>query len=317
MDIIKETGKDLVDNFGFEPNRVRFFSDPIMRDSDTAFQLMQGMGIQHAAIDFDEVLFNSNPCASVSPNNEQIAAERRARFNVAPLPGDYKTSLAELQDIIGVGPSGRLEDIDGPDAGIILDENGIPQGAAAAMAEFGQVMLYSYASSIPFLNVTEEQRNRFTAWHAWWMNVLFYDNSLMPTANAFLLHRILDDLKFASTTNVFAAHDANIDGIASILGLKWNAPPYAPSESNGELLPTPPGCGLLFEFDDENDGPVTVTFVYRVFDHSDVFKLSHSEVAKYGSMSEFEQAIMMGLKKFIGAEECFEKYQETALPVSV
>lgn len=319
MEIMSKTGKDLVDSFGFEPESVRFFSDPIMRDEDTAFQMMQGMGIKHAAVDLDEGLFNPVQCLNGdgAPTDEQIAAERRARFNVLPLPGDYKIALAELQDILGVGPAGRLEDIDGPDAGPVLDDHGVPTGAALVMAEFGQVMLYAYASDIPFLNVTAEQRNKFTAWKAWATNIFFYDNSFMPVYNTYLLHRILDDLKTASTTNVFAAHDANLDGIASILGLKWNASPYAPSETNGELTPTPPGSGLLFEFDDENNGAVTVTFVYRVFDHADVFRLSRSEVAHYGSMTEFEQAIMSGLRNFIGAEKCFSSYKQTAFPVLV
>jgi len=313
-EIMAKTGKDLVDSFGFDPDRVRFISDPMMRDADTAFYLMQGMGIQHAAVDFDEILFNPSACIEDIASSEDIAVERRARFDKVPLPFDYKTSLAEMQEIIGVGPAGRLEDIDGPDAGIVLDDQGQIVGAAQVMAEFGQAMLYAYASNIPFLNVTDEQINKFAAWHAWWMNVLFVDNSLLTTYNAFLVHRILDDLKTASTTNVFAAHDANIDAIASILGLRWNASPYAPAETNGELMPTPPGCGLLFEFDDDNEGAITVSFVHRVFDHSDVFKLTRTEVAKFGSMSEFEQAIMSGLKKFIGAEECFDK---AAVPVLV
>jgi len=313
-DIMAKTGKDLIDNFGFDPALVRFISDPMMRDVDTAFYLAMGMGIQHVAIDLDEVLFREPQCEEYAPPTETTAAERRARFDKAPLPFDYKTSLAEMQEIIGVGPAGRLEDIDGPDAGIVLDDQGVIVGAARIMAEFGQVMLYTYASDIPFLNVTEQQVNKFAAWHAWWMNILFVDNSYSVASNAFLMHRILDDLKTASTTNVFAAHDSNIDGIASVLGLKWNASPYAPDETNGELMPTPPGCGLLFEFDDDNAGAITVAFVHRIFDHSDVFKLTRTEVAKFEGISEFEQAIMSGLKKFMGAEECFNK---AASPVLV
>jgi len=312
LDIMTKTGKDLVDNFGFDPDRARFFSDPgYVRDTDTAFALMQGMGIKHASIDFDTDLFNP-PCAKISPLRWD--ADVHARFAKLPLPGDYRTDLNELQEIIGVGPAGRLEDIDGPDAGIKYDIAGMPKGGAKVMAQFGQSMLYAYASNIPFLNVTQEQINKFTAWHAWSVNGIFDENTFFANQQTWLLRSILTALKTESTTNIYAAHDANVAGFAALLGLKWNAPPYAPTETNGELKPTPPGCGLLFEFDDENDGAVTITYVYRVFDNSDEFRLVHSEVARYESMSEFEQTIASGLKKFHGAEEC---YNEAAAPVLV
>jgi len=274
-------------------------------------EVHQALNGPFGAIDFDGDLFNP-PCAKFSPL--RFAADVRARFAVLPLPGDYKTDLRELQEIIGVGLAGRLEDIDGVDAGIVYDIGGSPAGGAKVMAQFGQSILYSYASNIPFLNVTQEQINKFTAWHAWSVNGIFDDNTYFATQQTWLLRRILDGLKTESTTNIYAAHDANVAAFASLLGLKWNAPPYAQPETNGELKPTPPGCGLLFEFDDENNGAVTVTFVYRVFDHSDEFQLSRSEVARYESMSEFEQTIASGLKKFTGAEDCFN---EAAAPVLV
>jgi len=313
LDIMQKTGKDLVDNFGVDPEKARFFSDPgYVRDTDTAFALMKGMGIKHAAIDFDTDLFNP-PCAKFRP--VRYDEDVRARFAVAPLPGDYETDLAELQEIIGVGPAGRLEDIDGPDAGIVYDIGGSPKGGAKAMAQFGQDMLFAYASNIPFLNVTEEQMNKFYAWHVWQVNGIFDDNTYFATSQTWLLRSILDGLKSESTTNIYAAHDANVAAFASLLDLKWDSAPYNGADTSGELKPTPPGCGLLFEFDDENDGAVTVTFVYRVFDQSgDDFRLSSTEVARYESMSDFENTIASGLKKFDGAEECFN---EAAAPTLV
>jgi len=310
--IMEKTGKDLVDSFGVDPKRARFFSDPTwIRDTDTAFAIMKGMDIQHVAIDFDKQLFHPT-CNKVGP--EQRLADTRARFAVAPLPGDYKTDLRELQEIIGVGPAGRLEDLDGPDGGIIYDDKGLPAGGAKVMGAFGQDMLYSYASNITFLDVTVEQINKFYAWHAWVQNGKHEGNTWNVNEQTWLLHRILDGLKTESATNIFAVHDGNVGAFASLLGLKWNGFPYQPAETNGELRPTPPGAGLLFEYDDENDGAVTVTFVYRVFDHSDEFRLSAEQAARFGSMSEFEQTIANGLEKFTGAKECFD---EAAAPVLV
>jgi len=307
-DMMAKTGKDLVENFGFDPTRVRFISDPNMRDIDSCYYMMQGMGIPHAAIDVDRDLFNPPQCVCQpeEPCTDRLHVEVRARFNemLAFQPYDYKTSLAELQDIIGVGPAGRLEDIDGPDAGIVMDESGRPGGAFHIMAMFGNSMFGAYASNIPFMNVTEEQMIKFNAWHSWSAAVTFVGNSLMPKWKAPLVHRIINDLKTASTTNVFLGHDGDVSAFVSILGLKWNAPPYAPAETNGMSAPLLPGNGLLLEFDDDNTGDVTLSFVYRVYSNSDLFKLTRIEVAKFASMSEFEEAIMSGLKTF-GAEECF------------
>jgi len=310
-DMMAKTGKDLVENFGFDPTRVRFISDPNMRDIDSCYYMMQGMGIPHAAIDVDHDLFNPSQCICHAGESclDGVHAERRAKFNemLAFQPFDYKTSLAELQDIIGVGAAGRLEDIDGPDAGIIMTDQGKPGGAMAVMAMFGNTMLDAYASNIPFMNVTEEQMIKFNAWHSWYATIGFVDNSFMPRWKAPLVHRIINDLKTASTTNVFIGHDGDVSAFVSILGLKWNAPPYAPAETKGELAHTLPGDGLLLEFDDDNTDEVTLSFVYRVYSNlpDDVFKLTRIEVAKFASMLEFEQAIMSGLKRFDGAEECY------------
>jgi hypothetical protein len=313
MEIMQATGKDLVDTFGVDPTNVRFYSDTEMRDGDTAFAMMMGMGIQHAPIDYDAVLFSptdpeiGSPVCE-APADDIIAAERHLRVNQVPLPADYKAALAELQDIIGVGPAGRLDDIDGPDAGIVYDDQGKPTGGAKVMKLFGQAILYAYASGRPFLNATEEQTNKFVAWQYWYRSVADV-NSEKATENTFLLRRILNDLKSGSGTSIYLGHDGNLDGIASVLDLRWDGPPYVQPDAQGELLPTPPGSGLLFEYDDaDGEGVVNVSFVYRVFNPADVeFKLSHTTIAQMGTVTDFEQTLLHGLQKFEGAEVCFSK----------
>lgn len=319
MEIMQATGKALVDDYGVDPTNVRFYSDTVMRDGDTAFAMMMGMDIQHVPVDYDAVLFaptepeiGSPVCEA--PGDDIIAAERRARVDQVPLPQDYKAALAELQDIIGVGPAGRLEDIDGPDAGIVFSDEGKPTGGAYVMKLFGQAMLYAYASGRPFLNATEEQINKFIDWQFWYRSVADV-NSEQATENAFLLRRILDDLKSGSGTSIYLGHDGNLDGIAAVLGLRWHAPPYVDSAANAELMPTPPGGGFLFEYDDaDGEGVVNVTFIYRAFNPSDAeFKLTQIPVAQMGTVSDFEQTLLHGLQQWKGAEECYAK----AAPVVV
>jgi hypothetical protein len=309
--MMTKTGKALVDDFGFDPASARFFSDPLtLRDTDAAFAIMQGMGIKHGSIDFDADLFIP-PCLDkfFDFGNETLVEllqnEMREGYALAPLPGDYKADLNELQEIIGVGPAGRLEDIDGPDAGIVFDDEGKPTGALDIMAKFSMTMLFAYASNIPYLNITFDQINKFYAWHAWSVYGIWFYNSYFTTQQVWLLHSILDGLKSGSATNIYLGHDSTIGGFAPLLDLKWDAAPYSFGK---DLKPVPPGSALLFEFDDENNGAVTVTFVWKVFDHSDDdFQLSHSEAGRWASMAEFEQAIERNLQKFLGAKECFDE----------
>jgi len=331
MEIMQATGKDLVDSFGVDPTNVRFYTDTVMRDADTAFAMMEGMGIQHAPVDYDAVLFapidpeiGSPVCEA--PAEDIVAAERRARFNQVPLPADYKAALAEMQDIIGVGPAGRLEDIDGPDAGIVLDEEGKPTGGVQVLKLFGQAMLYAYASGTPFLNATEEQINKFIAWQFWYRSVADV-NSEKATENAFLLRRILDDLKSGSGTSIYLGHDGNLDGIAAVLGLRWDMPEYVDSSAHGELLPTPPGSGFLFEYDDDDEdddddddeesgGVVNVSYVYRVFNPADTeFKLTQTTVAQMGTLKTFKQTMLRGLQQYEGAEACYAKAKAATVVV--
>lgn len=318
MDIMISTGKALKDDFGFDPANTRFISDTEMRDGDTAFAIMMGMGIQHAPIDYDALVFSTTEPESGepicdAPSEDVITAERLARFNEVPLPQDYEAALAELQDIIGVGPAGKLEEIDGVGAGIVVGEDGKPDGAAYTMKLFGQAMLYAYASERPFLNATVDQLNKFINWQFWYRSVADV-NSEKATENAFLLRAILDHLKRGSGTDVYLGHDGNLDGLAAVLGLRWDAAPYV--TTNKETLPTPPGGGLLFEYDesadeDDNDdmhGSVKVSYIYRVFNPADEeFKLTQVKVADMGGLSSFEQTMMKGIRSFQGAEACFLK----------
>jgi hypothetical protein len=319
MDIMISTGKELMDNFGVDPTNVRFISDTEMRDGDTAFALMKGMDIQHAPIDYDALVFSTTEPESGSPvcdapSEDVVAEERKARYNEVPLPQEYKSALAELQDIIGVGPAGKLEDIDGVDAGIVVSDEGKPTGAAYVMKLFGQAMLYAYASELPFLNATEEQINKFIAWQFWYRSVTDV-NSEKATENAFLFRSILDHLKAGSGTDIYLGHDGNLDGLAAVLGLRWDAAPYVDSSAHGEMLPTPPGGGLMFEYDEDNESAgVKVSYIYRVFNPADAeFKLTQVNVAEMGSLSDFEQTMMKGLSNFQGAEACFAKAPHTVV----
>merc|ERR1719410_669402 len=55
-------------------------------------------------------------------------------------------------------------------------------------------------------------------------------------------------------------HDGNMDGIAAVYGLEWEAEPF----QGGKLLPTPPLSAIRFIYDDQSD-EVSVSFIYVPF----------------------------------------------------
>merc|ERR1712136_653183 len=144
------------------------------------------------------------------------------------------------QSIIGVGPLGPLSGL----GGLEFDATGKPTGSVEVMKLFGQLMVYAYASDLPFANVTEATASRFLAWQHWYRSVVDYTSEKV-VANTHLLRQMLSSLLNQAKADIFVGHDGNLDAIAALLDLTWEAPPFL----GGNLLPTPPNSGLLFELD--------------------------------------------------------------------
>lgn len=304
LEIVRATGAHLVKDFGVDPDEsaVRIFADSIMRDADTAQALVMGMGLPRVPVTYDAVLFNAlKPTVGepfcIHPTRQALALERVERRSVVPVPWDLDSAIAELQAIIGVGPMGPIAAL----GGLEFDADGKPTGSAAVVKAFGQIMLYAYASGISFANVTEDQAMRFVAWQHWHRSISSW-GSKAATANSLLLRHVLSSLRGHAETDIFVGHDGNIDGIGALLDLTWEAPPYL----GGQLHPTPPGSGLLFEMD-LDDKSVEISYVYRAFNNTDrEYEVRRSHV-RSTSLAAIDLAARQGLQRFPGAMECFEQ----------
>jgi len=310
LELARATGADLVKDFGVPPSahEVRIFADNFMRCVDTAQAVAAGMGLSTIPVTFDAVLFNTlspkvGTPVCTAPTNERVTRERVARRSVVPMPWDFETALAELQSIIGVGPLGPLSGL----GGLEFDATGKPTGSVEVMKLFGQLMVYAYASDLPFANVTEATASRFLAWQHWYRSVVDY-TSEKAVANTHLLRQMLSSLLNQAKADIFVGHDGNLDAIAALLDLTWEAPPFL----GGNLLPTPPNSGLLFELDLDSD-VVEISFVYRVYNTTDtVLGLSRSHV-RSTSLASLSDTATQGLRRFEGAQECFDQFRVTVV----
>jgi len=93
--------------------------------------------------------------------------------------------------------------------------------------KFGQAIFYAWASGVsyPLLRtVDEEEMYQLLAWQHWYRSVADI-NAAKAAANAALLAAVLEVLSSNGRPALFIGHDGNLDGLATLLSLQWDAPP--------------------------------------------------------------------------------------------
>ena len=266
-------------------------ADSVARDVDSARVFVRGMGrnasttISVAADTFDTLKSEIGDaiCAEYAPSEAEIAAEVRERLRAVALPSSLDDATQKFERLVGVGRAGPLASLGPP----TVDARGKLSGAVGALKHLSQMIFYAFASAVPYAGVaSRDELYELIAWQHWFRAVADV-NAEKATANAKLLLEVLralnaptgdDDEEGAgrgattpatgggsggddASTTVFFGHDGNLDGLASLLGIEWEAPPYVGGAS---LLPTPPGSGLLFEAD-ASTGLLDVSFVYPLY----------------------------------------------------
>jgi len=301
-EIMKQTGAALVTQFGFSSSdsQVRIVSDfASQRDFDTALAIAQGMGLKHTSIEGRSSLFGAQKnkiCDPTDPNT--TIKERQDRFKKVKTPWDVTKAVSELQELIGVGPKGKLP-TDGQ-----VGADGKPSKAFKYLQDFGQLMFYANVSNISYSNATQAQLNKFLAWQHYMRSVSDYTTEELINQGSGVLSAVLGNLQQTDySTNIYAGHDDTLDGIAVALNLTWDAPPYM----GGNLLPTLPGGALHFELD-RTTGAISLSYVYHEFNAAGPFKLKSSLIKTYASVDALSSALTSGLKSHTGAWECFQKF---------
>lgn len=171
-------------------------------------------------------------------------------------------------------------------------------------------MFYLSASQIPYANATSEQVNKFIAWQHWGQSVSDF-NTEKAIANVDLLTSILQHLLLKGEgSTVYVGHDSNLHGLANLLDItSWDAPPFM----GGNLLPSPPGSGFLFRYDDSSDD-VDIMYLYREFNAPGPFKLLNSSVPHTKGQT-FVQSVLNKANSRKGLVECMQKRGASTLLV--
>lgn len=274
------------------------------RNMDTAAALLRGLGQDDSDYTTDVGVFDTmrgdEPLCKLETSQSEIQAQVRTRLSTVPMPWDLESAKLEMQQLLGVGAAGPLVDMPGPQ--VVL---GGLSGSTSVIKYFAQDLLYTYASDIHYLNATVDQRYRLIAWLHWHRRVAYWHEQT-ATRNAKLLRTVLEHLSADSmepSTHIYVGHDDNLDALSMFLNLSWEAPPFMIGS-----LPTPPGSGLLFEYDEYSD-IVNVSFLYNTFEVSSGPRLGfphRSPVLSVPSLAQFRARAMAGLHCYPDAVKCFQ-----------
>jgi len=280
--------------------RVRFVSDVVIRDADTAFSMIRGFldvgGAELFDIDlrYDEQLFNPLMARKIQSglrgtNNaynetkyfcekrytsEILRSEVEERLATLPRPfGEIADNLKFLQRITGVGRAGPFASMNPNE--IKIDDNGNIVGMVNVLALFSQMLFYARVSrtSPTFVpNATVASIYHMLQWADWLQAVQYMDNSRALTDVAPFAHSIIEALRANHmheeskvTATIFVGHDSDIARLASVFGVRWDlSKPYHTNRNHssaGKYAPAPPGSTMQFVHDVPS-GKVELAFRY-------------------------------------------------------
>ena len=313
LDIVERTGARLPSLLGAAlaaEAPLRVVADPVLRDADSALALLRGLGREREKVWYDALLFDTldpevgEPLCSAAYTDAELAEAVRAGVAAVPAPMPLREAEALLTRLVGVGRAGPLGELPPP----AVDAGGHLTGSAAVLRRLGQTIFYAFATGAAYplhTNFSAAELYALLGWQHYYRAVKAR-TAKYATANAALLEAVLRDLAApAPRTAIYVGHDGNLDGLAALLNLRWEAPPYL----GGELLPTPPGSGLRFS---ASGGEVRVSFVYPVYADAGTppvrnasGRLEESAIVSLSAEALGDRA-RLGLRSFAGAEPCFD-----------
>lgn len=329
---MKATGKALLEHFQVNSSSVKVVSDVVMRDSQTALGLLEGIsqpGERAAALGrvvYDHVIFDTvnsdhgHPlCQSV--DSALQAEELRALLTSTSAPmgvglpnatdfrSKYTTVLADLQSLIGIGRAGPLTVLNSPP---YVDDRAALTGSVRILKFFAEQLLYSFGSGIDYgKNASVQQIYDLAAW-------IYYERhvssapSQLATQGVAIVQSVLNDLTGAGaipqgSTSIYFGHDTTLDEIRVFLNISWQAPPF---KTIGGAAPTPPGSALVFTHWPGSSN-VEVEFLYPAFNGStsSPIQLSHAE-PPIMSHEEVGSRIKQIVMRYPTACQCWQRARE-------
>lgn len=296
--------------FGGDYTRgVRVFSDAVDRDMQTALHFL--LGVQHEEeqkVVVDNLLFYAvspdvgKPLCYLS-HDTQTASEATVlwRMQNIPPPQPLASSAEALQAKLGRGSAPTIAET----SNTVVD--GKVTGSLYLMKSFSQAIFYAYASGLDYmaqLNVSLPEMYDFLSFQYHYRYISNW-NAKEASEHANLLYTVKQELlESTAGVSLFIGHDGDLYALAMYFDLEWQAPPYVGP------FPTPPGSGLLFER--AEDGTVSSSFVYPVYNASDgTVNLNghlHSVPAKEDmSFQAWSDTADQTLQRFPQGTECYQK----------
>lgn len=254
---------------------LQMISDVMNRDATSANHLLQGLAKKNETYDFTVQflphLFHSfgHGRTLCTPNSSLVKKESAELLLSTTMPMGvgrlhehmnttrYREALRTLETFVGRGKAGPLEDLPVPS---VSADGSVKLGGASVMRFFAQNLMYAFASGIPYMSATMEQRYSYVEWVYFYRKVLSQVPAKLAVQRACGILKVIDDLRSPLGPNMmYSGHDGDLDALALAFQLSWEAPPW-PGTS-----PTPPGSALAFTVQPDE---VKVEFLYPVFNGS-------------------------------------------------
>jgi hypothetical protein len=259
-------GNTLVKNFSSLvastlPQPVSVFADACDRDKSTAADILSGLSMDPANYTVASKYFYPKFCPMPSAVKELVAI--KSKLAVFPPPANLEHLLTALQnEILGKGVAPSLLSIKNP----VLDPTGkYHAGGVLVGASLVEAFLMQQGngSEVAWGRISPEKLNSYLALNVYGRAIEARLPLMARASHSNMLVAVATHLKGGSTndtaaTKIFVGHDDDLDALAALLGLSWEAVPY-PANT------TTPGSALRFDFD-EASGSVSMSLEYTTLD---------------------------------------------------
>ena len=225
------------------------------RDNTTALDFLTGLGLPSLKRMGAAEVFDPPEAWCPLLTEEQKRNAVSAQLGAVPRPKGYTDRIAALQKILGRGvapPMQSMPDVvSGGDVGWIGGSNAASSWIEAMLLQLGAGLPMAYG------RVTPAQLYDLLELHVYYRAVAVRGLAIERRGESNLLaHMMRDLLTPASGASLYVGHDTNLDGIAQLLDLAWDATPYPTNTTvpGGILRLTASGTG--------KDATVSGAFLY-------------------------------------------------------
>ena len=234
------------------------------RDRTTAEDFLSGAGHPLDLAKPDATIFNPQrahfcPYPTAVEYQHAIATQ----LDSVKRPADLDSLLHRLQAKLGQGVAPPI-----PSLNSTISSKGYWLGREYVASGWAETMLLQYGSGLPvgYGRVSPSELYDFLALHVYYRAVNNRGFVIEQRGQSNLLMHMLDDLASDGKGNeatLYVGHDTQLDGLAVLLNLTWEAPPY-PADT------TTPGSMLRLTRTGEGPGAtVQADYLYATFENED------------------------------------------------